>query len=126
MIFQKFERLSDKYVKHQFFKTLIMRIVRPHITNMIAFVVPEKELSQILKDSYEELRPEFEEITIAKELKIGPTDSTLTKKILKLPEGKLISYFLLIFSLSSFSVTPICVWWTFWKSCPIFLFLSIF
>jgi len=84
-IFGKLDKLSDKYVKHSSLKALIMGFVRPHITKIISTEIPEPELSQVLKECYEELREEFEEITIAKELKLGPADKKLSEKILKLP-----------------------------------------
>ena len=87
-IFARLDKLSDKYVKHASLKALVMGFLRPHVTNVIAFLIPEKELSEALRESYEELRPDFEEIAIAKELKLGPTDSTLTKKIMNLPAFK--------------------------------------
>ena len=87
-IFARLDSLADRYVKHQSLKSLIMGFVRPHITNVISFQIPEKELSEALRLSYEELRPEFEEITIAKELMNGPTDSSITKKLMKLPQFK--------------------------------------
>lgn len=87
-IFARLDKLSDKYVKHASLKALVMGFVRPHITNVIAFLIPEHELSTALRESYEELRPDFEEITIAKELIEGPTDKKLTEKIMQLPKFK--------------------------------------
>ena len=68
MIFQKLDSLSDKYVKHGTLKTLVMTFVRPHITKVITEDIPEEELKTVIRECFDLLKDDFEDVEISKEL----------------------------------------------------------
>lgn len=87
MIFQKLDSLSDKYVKHGTLKTLLMTFVRPHITKVITHEIPEEELKQVIKECFDLLKEDFEQVEIAKELN-NDLNKELNEKLKGLPKYK--------------------------------------
>lgn len=86
-IFQKLETLSDKYVKHQTMKTMVMTIVRPHITKVITHDIPEAELKQVMSEIFQMLKEDFDDFEIAAVLKDDKLNSPeMTAALMKLPQ----------------------------------------
>lgn len=85
MIFQKLEVLSDKYVKHKAMKELVMKFVRPHITNVIEKEIPEAELKNVMREIFIMLKEDFEDFEIATALNETKLNPKLNEKLKKLP-----------------------------------------
>ena len=92
MIFQKLDIPSDKYVKHQYMKQIVMKFIRPHITNVITNEIPEAELKAIMKQIYLLLKEDFDEFAVANLLKNDTLNSPeMTKKLMAMPQFAKIS-----------------------------------
>ena len=68
IIFQKLDSLSGKYVQKTWLKEIVMKFVRPHITDIISNKIPEDELKTVIKECFDLLKEDFEHVEIAKEL----------------------------------------------------------
>ena len=85
LIFQKFDSLAIKWTKNSFLTQLVDRVVRPRIENLIKVVVPEEELKQVLNESYDILKPDIDDLEIAKAITETKLNPELNKKLRELP-----------------------------------------
>jgi len=84
-IFQKFDAIAIKWTKHPTMIKFIDGIIRPRIENLIKFVVPEEELKQVLNESYDILKPDIDDLEIAKAITETELNPELNKKLRELP-----------------------------------------
>lgn len=79
---------AEKYTKDNFLRKMLMPFVKRHINTMITVEIPEEELKQIMWECAEDIDELKKEMDVIKDLKSGPTDSKLNKKVMDLPRFK--------------------------------------
>ena len=79
---------TEKYTKESTLKNVFMPFVKKHINNLIAFVMTEKELKDILWESYDDIDELKKELDMALDLKKSITDEVVNKKVMNLPRFK--------------------------------------
>ncbi len=89
-VFQKVDKLAEKYIQHNTIRWAVEKWIRPRLEHLIRNVIPENELKQALNECFYEVLPIIDKLEKGRQWQeakqLNPPE--IMKKLEELPDYK--------------------------------------